>query len=170
MHEQVQQQEPLQGLSIHPTTGLGDLTGAAQREAVCAEALRWVGTPYHHHQRVHGVGVDCINLLCAVYHQVGVVGFVELEHYSQRWHLHRDEELFVQGLDKYLPRAQAPAAGDVVLFRFGRTYSHAGILLPGGEFVHAFARVKGRGQVMVSRLNEGWEARAPLYWSINKGV
>jgi cell wall-associated NlpC family hydrolase len=142
------------------------MTPDALREAVCAEALRWLGTPYHHHQRLHGVGVDCINLLCAVYHQVQIVGFVELEHYSQRWHHHRNEEIFAQGLDKYLQRTLQPGLGDVVLFRFGRTYSHAGILLPGGEFIHACARVKGRGQVMVSRMAEGWETRAPLYWSI----
>jgi hypothetical protein len=39
----------------------------AMRAAVVKEALTWLGTPYHHHARVKGVGVDCARLLCAVY-------------------------------------------------------------------------------------------------------
>lgn len=32
-----------------------------------AEALTWLGTPYHQQGRVKGVGVDCGTLLCEVY-------------------------------------------------------------------------------------------------------
>lgn len=32
-----------------------------------AEAITWLGTPYHHQGRVKGVGVDCGTLLCEVY-------------------------------------------------------------------------------------------------------
>ena len=33
-----------------------------------AEALTWLGTPYHHHQgHVKGIGVDCGTLVFEVY-------------------------------------------------------------------------------------------------------
>lgn len=41
-------------------------------EAV-AEAMTWLGTPYHHQGRVKGVGVDCATLLCEVYKEVGLM-------------------------------------------------------------------------------------------------
>jgi cell wall-associated NlpC family hydrolase len=44
-----------------------------QQQAVIVEARRWLNTPYHHAAAVHGVGVDCLMLLCCVYSAAGVV-------------------------------------------------------------------------------------------------
>ena len=41
-------------------------------EAV-AEAMTWLGTPYHHQGRVKGIGIDCATLLCEVYEVVGLI-------------------------------------------------------------------------------------------------
>ena len=34
------------------------MTEAETRAAIVAEAMSWIGTPYHSHARIKGVGVD----------------------------------------------------------------------------------------------------------------
>lgn len=45
---------------------------AAERARVVQEAMSWLKTPWHHHSRVKGAGVDCLQLLVAVYEAAGV--------------------------------------------------------------------------------------------------
>lgn len=33
---------------------------------IVEEARKWIGTPYHHQQRLKGVGVDCVGLVIGV--------------------------------------------------------------------------------------------------------
>lgn len=138
--------------------------------AVCAEALSWLGTPYHHHQRVKGLGVDCVHFLCAVYEAAGVAPPTDPGHYPQFWHLHQSEEVYADRLDTQFERTSNPLPGDVVLFKFGRTHSHSGIVLPDGWVVHALARAGGTGSVLRSRMDEGLHKRKPWFWSIDKVV
>lgn len=120
------------------------------RQNVATAALLWVGTPYHHHARVRGVGVDCVHLLCAVYEACGLVSPVDPGPYAVDWHMHRNRELYLEGLQLYGVETGAPQAGDVALFKFGRTYSHGGVMVSRDEVVHAYM---GRG-VIVTRLTE----------------
>jgi cell wall-associated NlpC family hydrolase len=89
-----------------------------RRAAVLKEARSWLGTPYHHMGRVKGVGCDCLTLLVSVYHATGVVPEVEIPHYPPDWHLHRSDELYLEGLLAYareiaLARRQLrPQAGE----------------------------------------------------------
>ena len=53
------------------------MTEHEQRQAVVAEALTWLGTPYHHRARVKGAGVDCGQLLAAVFEGAGVLRHVD---------------------------------------------------------------------------------------------
>jgi len=140
-----------------------------QRAAAVAQAQAWVGTPYHHHGRIRGVGVDCLMLLAEVFEAAGIVAHVDPGTYAPQWHLHRGDELYLQGLMRYcqpLPEGAMPQAGDVGLWRFGRTFSHGGIVIEGGAdplIVHAYI---GRG-VIVSRASEAPLAGRPsCYWSI----
>jgi cell wall-associated NlpC family hydrolase len=114
---------------------------------------------------VHGVGVDCINLLAAVYEACGLAQVGQLPHYAQQWHLHQADEVFAQGLDQHARRVQAPQPGDVVLFQFGRAHSHAGIWLHGNQFVHAYNRLNRAG-VIVSEMTPEWAKRAPWFWTL----
>lgn len=105
-----------------------------------AAAERWLLTPYHHAGRVHLVGVDCVNLLCAVYEEAGLVAHIDLPHYPQDWMLHRGEERFMIGiLEARLHEVQQPLPGDVALFRFGRCFSHGAIVTQWPDLIHAFA-------------------------------
>jgi cell wall-associated NlpC family hydrolase len=140
------------------------------RQAVVAQAQAWVGTPYHAHARIKGVGVDCAQILAAVYHAAGLVPDLDLGAYSPQWHLHHSEELYLGWLQqagaRRLADGQHPQAGDVGVWRFGRTYSHGAIVVEGGAdplLVHAYI---GRG-VIVSRASEAPLAgRLHCWWGV----
>jgi cell wall-associated NlpC family hydrolase len=140
----------------------------ADRAAVVAEALSWRGTPYHHHARVKGVGVDCAQLLIAAYAVAGVVLPSDPGHYPPEWHLHRSEERFLAHLQQAGARlVQAPAVGDVAVYRFGRCYSHGAVVVAPGLVVHAhMPRSGARGRVELCRTTDEPLAGRPVqYWS-----
>lgn len=109
------------------------------RAAVVAEGLSWLGTPYHHCADVRGAGVDCAMLLVRVYQACGLTPMdFDPRPYSPQWHLHRSDELYLQWLAaaKAVP-TDKPQAGDVAIWKIGRTYSHAAILISDTDVVHA---------------------------------
>jgi NlpC/P60 family putative phage cell wall peptidase len=118
-----------------------------RRAAVVAEAQSWIGTPFHHAGRVKGPagGVDCLMLLAEVYERAGIVDHLTPPFYVPDWHLHRSAERYIEGLLAYARevtwdrRAPAPAQpGDIAVFRFGRTFSHAAIVTDWPRLVHAY--------------------------------
>ena len=112
---------------------------SAARQAVIAEALTWIGTPFHHAARVKGAGVDCLMLLAEVYERAGIAPHVEPPFYVPDWHLHRDAERYMEGLLGYArPIDGPPLPGDIALFRFGRTFSHGAIVVEWPRLVHAY--------------------------------
>lgn len=143
-------------------------TQQQQRERVIAEALTWLGTPYHHHGRLKGVGVDCGQSLCAIYEAAGVVEPVDPGAYSPSWHLHRSEELYLGWLEHAgAVRTSAAVPGDVAVFRFGRTFSHGGVLVEGvgseGLVLHAYVNQA----VILTRLDEAPLAGRPVqFWTL----
>ena len=57
-----------------------------------------------------------------------------------QWHLHRSEEVYLAGLEQYateLPEGAEPQPGDIALWKFGRAYSHAAIVINSREIIHA---------------------------------
>jgi cell wall-associated NlpC family hydrolase len=109
-----------------------------ERQAVVQEARTWLGTPYHHMARIKKAGVDCAMLLAEVYERAGIIDHLAVEPYSMQWHLHRDDERLIGIVEQYASVTETPQIGDVVLFRFGRAHSHAGIIVgDGGEIIHA---------------------------------
>jgi cell wall-associated NlpC family hydrolase len=139
-----------------------------QRSAVVAEALTWLETPYHHHGRIKAVGVDCAQILCAVYEACELVGHIELGNYPPQWHLHHSEELYLGWLEKVGAReVQAPALGDIAVYKFGRCYSHGAIVVGPELVVHSYLR---RG-VHLSRFTEAPLAGRPVkFFSIWAGA
>lgn len=141
---------------------------AQQRLAVIAEALTWLGTPYHHHGRLKGVGVDCGQSLCAIYEAADVTAPIDPGTYSTAWHLHRSEELYVQWLQRVgAVRTERPRAGDVALFRFGRTFSHGGVLVNVEGRRHTVLHAYVHQAVILTRLDEAPLAGRPVqFWTL----
>ena len=109
-----------------------------ERAAVVQEALSWAGTPYHHRARVKGAGVDCGQLLAAVYENAGVVPPIHPGAYPPDWHLHRSEERYLAHVQEHAHQVEAPGPGDIVLFRFGRCISHGAVVVAWPRIVHAY--------------------------------
>ena len=114
------------------------MSEADLRAAIVAEARTWVGTPYGDNQRVKGAGVDCGYLLLAVYAAVGAVPDFRPDYYAPQHHLHSSDEVYLRYvLDRATESPGPPGPGDVVMFRFGRVFSHAGIVVGWPMIVHA---------------------------------
>jgi len=141
------------------------------RQTVAAEAAAWLGTPFHHHARIKGVGVDCAQLLIAVYAACGLVPDFDPGQYPTDWHLHETEERFLAHLLPYAAPikhepGQAYAVGDVYLWRFGRTYSHGSIAVSPTQVVHAYL---GRGVILTAQGEEPLDGFAVRRFSLFEG-
>jgi NlpC/P60 family putative phage cell wall peptidase len=117
----------------------------AERARVVAEARAWLGTPYHHRARVKGVGVDCAQLPIGVWSAVGLIEAFDTGEYPADWHLHHQEERYMTSVLRFAdPINEADAqAGDLVLFKFGRAFSHGAILVAPGQVIHAVRKDGG---------------------------
>ena len=116
------------------------------REDVLSEARQWLGTPYHHAARVKGAGVDCLMLVLEVYGRAGVfvrrgveVASIPIPRYSRDIMLHRSEETYLEGIRRYAVETDCPERGNIALWKFGRIYSHAGIITDWPAIIHAYA-------------------------------
>ena len=120
-----------------------DAKEAQERAAVVAEAKTWLRTPYHHRARVKGAGVDCGQLPIAVYSAIGLIDDIDPQ-YVQDWHLHRSEEKYLELIAstgaREITREEA-GPGDFAVWKFGRTFSHGGILVEPPFVVHSYVGV-----------------------------
>lgn len=137
------------------------------RQQVRTEAMGWLRTPYHHHGDIKGVGTDCAMLLVRVYAGVGLVpATLDPRPYATDWHLHRSEEKYLAWVEQYGTQVDTPKTGDVVLWRFGRTYSHGAIVLDEqGTIIHAY---RDAGAVVLGNMRESQLVSRPhVFYSIN---
>lgn len=110
-----------------------------QRDAIVREAEGWLRTPWHHNARVKGAGVDCAQLIIAAYVNAGVIADdIDTGQYSRDWMHHREEERFLAWVRLYLDEVAVPGRGDVAVWRFGRCYSHGGIVVKWPQIIHAY--------------------------------
>lgn len=131
----------------------------ATREAIVAEARRWLGTPYRHQASLMGVGTDCLGLVRGVWR--GVIG-VEPEKtpaYTPHWAEALGEETLLDAARRHCAEIPIGAArdGDLLLFRMamGSPAKHAAIVSGEGRIIHAYW---GR-TVCETRLVPWWKRR-----------
>ena len=60
-----------------------DANEQEERERLVAEALSWLGTPYHHAGRIKGGGTDCGMLILQTFINVGLIPDTEVN--TIRW-------------------------------------------------------------------------------------
>ncbi len=119
------------------------MTEKEHRDAIVAEAKTWLRTPWHHEARVKGHGVDCGMLILEVYHSVGLLPKIEVEHYPPDFMLHRGEEWYLRTVLQHgFEIPGPPLPGDVILFKQGRSFSHGGIVISWPMIIHATAEEK----------------------------
>lgn len=136
-------------------------------EAIVAEARRWLATPYRHQADVLGVGVDCAMLPVRVFTALGLIpADVEPRPYAPDWHLHRSEEKYLGWVTRFADPVDTPQPGDLVLFRFGRCYSHGGLIdaiTPEITMIHADQNAGCVERAEVRR----WADRSPCFWRVH---
>lgn len=115
-------------------------TEEVQRAQIVAEARKWVGTPYHSCADVRGAGVDCGMLLVRVYADLGFVAPFDPRPYPEDWHLHRSVERYLAFILGNCKEITKPRSGDIVVFKYGRCFSHGAIVTVEDPvtIVHAF--------------------------------
>ena len=141
---------------------------AAERAAVIVEAQRWLGTPYHHAQRLRGHGVDCAHFLIAVYADAcQLVTPFEPQRYGKKWYLHESTPRLLQEMAEHCVLVDAPTPGDIPVFQFGRAVAHGGILIDPTRMIHADATT-GRVTIDSLAMGQAFHERLAGYWSLRR--
>jgi cell wall-associated NlpC family hydrolase len=124
---------------------------AKERAEVVAYARRWISTPYHHAADVLGAGVDCGMSGVRWFVDTGIIPAFDPRPYPADWMLHNTQERYLDIVAKIAGREldlgdEPPIAGDWVVWKFGKTFSHGALVtgapgtLSGWPWVcHAYA-------------------------------
>lgn len=114
----------------------------ADREAILAEAVRWIGTPYCHQASKRGVGADCLGLIVGIWNALASKPLVLPRHDQRSWAQHAAGEPLLEGLGQFLIEKPTPSAdpGDVLALRWRSSWpaSHLAVLMDDGTIVHAY--------------------------------
>jgi hypothetical protein len=80
-------------------------------------------------------------ILVRVFCDLGLIEPFDPRPYTKDWMLHREDEHYLGFLTDRSREVEQPEAGDVILFRVGRCFSHGGIVTAATPLtiIHAFA-------------------------------
>jgi NlpC/P60 family putative phage cell wall peptidase len=111
------------------------------RDAIVAEAVSWVGTPYRHQASLKGIGCDCLGLVRGVWRAVYGDEPEITPAYTPDWAEASGRETLAKAAARHMTAVPVSGLtpGDVLLFRWRENLpaKHAGILVEAGRFVHA---------------------------------
>jgi len=109
-----------------------------QRAAIVTEAKTWLGTPYRGWSAVKGAGVDCGQILYAVYHALAFIPTIELpKDYSLQVSQHRASTEYLLIVDRFfreIPEEEVKP-GDLVVYKIGLAYAHAALIVEWPRYV-----------------------------------
>jgi cell wall-associated NlpC family hydrolase len=145
-----------------------------QREAVVAEAMTWIGTPYRGWSCVKGAGVDCGQLIYGVYHNCDLIPtMTDLpKDYPLFIGLHRASSEYVDLVLKFfreIPESEVKP-GDLVVWRLtgSKSYCHGAIIKSWPDyFIHAYGDKVKAGNAK-SRLR--FVKSEKLFFTLRDGV
>ena len=111
-------------------------------DAIVAEAIRWIGTPYRHQASVRGVGCDCIGLVRGVWECVYGRAPETPGPYAPDWAEAGGEDVLLKALRRHCREIAGGgiAAGNLLVFRWRPHLpaKHLAIGLDPGRFIHAY--------------------------------
>ena len=123
-------------------------------EQIAKEAMNWLGTPHVDNCMARKYGVDCAHLMLGVLIDTNLIGEedMQIEHYSNEWHLHRSEDKFLKYMElvAYEVNIDDMQVGDFILFQYGRCISHGAIYIGDNQVVHAYVDMG----VIISNLDD----------------
>lgn len=115
---------------------------AITRDAIVAEARRWLGTPYRHQASLIGVGADCLGLVRGVWRELVGEEPERTPAYTPDWAEALGEETLLEAARRHCSEIPIGAAsrGDVLLFRMalGSPAKHVAIVSGEGRIIHAY--------------------------------
>lgn len=140
------------------------------RAEILRVAREFLSTPWVHMGRVKGLngGVDCAQFCYCVYAEAGMIDpslYPVVEQYPRDWFMHRDEDRLAEIVHRFAHEIEGPPKpGDMALWKFGRTFSHAAIVLENWpDIIHADVEA---GEVIYARADGGRLAdRVPSFFS-----
>lgn len=145
------------------------MTEEQGRAEVLRVARDFLGTPWRHMGRIKGKngGVDCAQFVYCVYAEAKLIDpskYPKVEWYPRDWFMHRDEDRLIEVVRRFAHEIEGPPKpGDVALWKFGRTHSHAAIIIDWPEIIHADVEA---GEVLYARGDGGrLAARAPKFFT-----
>lgn len=136
------------------------------RQRLVDEAMTWLSTPWHHAGAIKGVGVDCGQILLEIYANCGLIERPTITAYPADWAQHRDEERYLAVVEAYCRVVDTPEPGDIVVYRFGRSFSHGGLVVAWPTIIHAHVQ---QG-VTLAIGDKGELAREKRFFSYFAGV
>lgn len=126
---------------------------------ICAEAERWLGTPYRHQASRRGIGADCLGLVRGIWANIYGTEPEQPGPYSSDWADARDTDRLMEAAHRYctLVPDQIMEPGNLLVFRWKHHLAakHVGIYIGCDRFIHAY---EGAG-VIASALVPQWRNR-----------
>jgi len=116
------------------------MSEAEERARVIADGWAYVGTPFRHQCDAKGAGVDCAMWIVRAFVDCGVVEPFDPRPYPRLWFLHKSEELYLGWLNRFAEEIPAEEAkpGDIVIYKYGQCFSHAGMIVSDQLLIHAW--------------------------------
>lgn len=134
-----------------------------KRIAVITEAKSWLRTPWHHNASLKGIGVDCAQFLIEVFVNVGLIERPVIPPYARDRAAHSDTQTILAIMREFTRETDDPEQGDLVVFEFGRTYSHCAIVIDYPRVIHAQI---SDGVVMADANNSVLRGHSRRFYSI----
>lgn len=110
---------------------------------IVALADGWIGTPYRHQGATKGVGCDCIGLIRGLWRELYGREPESVPPYAPDWAERGGEDRLMDAAGRLFGAPLAltdTGPGDLLLFRWRPDCAakHAGILVSGTHFIHAY--------------------------------
>lgn len=113
-----------------------------KREQIVLKAREWLETPYHHHQKTKGVGVDCLGLVAGIALELGIAGAYNEESFKpfRGYSRNPNPRKMGEGMNAFLIPVSSPKIGDIAWIETReRIPSHLGIKVSENSIIHACA-------------------------------
>lgn len=121
------------------------------RDEVAGAAGSMCGTPYVPRGMIPGLALDCGTLLWHVYRDIIPLPAFPAD-YPADWALHNEDTRYLDWIAPFVQELPRPIRGGISVWKYGRSFSHGGIVLDKKHVIHAWGRERF-GCVQKSHIN-----------------